>query len=638
MTVALRILPSRRSWALLLMILMHALCFAQNAVVPSSILMELGRLGVSTRGISWRISESNEQLTVYEGRHGASFFIIANKDYADYVECPILAFSNNHGFQGTESAWKQNIILSYTEQLSQLKEKGEKATIYHHTSQVFGDKKHEIKPLLRTTWGQDYPYNAHCPIVIAPYTRQLTGCVATAMSQLMYYYKYPAKGYGVFHSGDANGTYSIDFSKKAIAWDKLLPSYPTAPSGKREFNDIADLMNTNARAVSSHFQSNATSANLLAARSILTNHWSYSTSCKFIKDIKIDVAASLIYDNLSSKMPVIISGGSHAFICDGYKDGFYHLNLGWQGAADGYYKLLISNNINERTVKHHVIKEILCDITPDTQPNVVHRAFHVEKAGTLYSIIPDTEKRRINSLKLTGTLNEDDIALLRMMMGATDAWKTESVIRGAVNWTGVLQYLDLSEVKFVSSKTKPFLRIRVGEGSLSWGNRTFLLDGTANKDFTDMMKTPLGHGRGYRYNAYNNMSCLEFFIVPNAIAPMMFYDCMNLKEILLPQKTKAVMSYAFQMCGSMETINLPKATQQIESAAFADCYLLREVIVSQEPTEVYRALFPYKTEGKYGDTKGDLHQGIFTGNNIHTCRGIMLNGNILPSVKYEKKY
>lgn len=51
-----------------------------------------------------------------------------------------------------------------------------------------------VEQMVHTTWGQDTPYNDKCPKLDGKLT--LTGCVATAMSQIMNYFKYPEKGTG----------------------------------------------------------------------------------------------------------------------------------------------------------------------------------------------------------------------------------------------------------------------------------------------------------------------------------------------------------------------------------------------------------------------------------------------------------
>lgn len=60
------------------------------------------------------------------------------------------------------------------------------------------------------------------------------------------------------------------------------------------------------------------------------------------------------YQNLSEYKPIMVTGGGHAFICDGYSmDGLFHFNLGWDGYADGYYPLsgVMNLPVNEAFVE-----------------------------------------------------------------------------------------------------------------------------------------------------------------------------------------------------------------------------------------------------------------------------------------------
>ena len=85
----------------------------------------------------------------------------------------------------------------------------------------------EVQPLVTTKWGQDgtkkkeqlcIHYNLYCPYDTAAEKNTLTGCVATAMAQLMRYWRYPAHGAGAYTYRHAvYGTISADFEKFNLA-------------------------------------------------------------------------------------------------------------------------------------------------------------------------------------------------------------------------------------------------------------------------------------------------------------------------------------------------------------------------------------------------------------------------------------
>ena len=116
----------------------------------------------------------------------------------------------------------------------------------------------------------------------------------------------------------------------------------------------------------------------------------------------------------------------------------------------------------------------------------------------------------------------------------------------------------------------------------------------------------------------------------------MFFDCQNLKEIVLPKNLKKILGGAFQWCNSLTRVNLPPTVKAVEAGAFAECYLLQEVVVETIPTETYHHVFPFKKTGRYGQFVENRHQGIFEGNNCYTCRGLVKDGAVVPSLKYKR--
>lgn len=216
------------------------------------------------------------------------------------------------------------------------------------------EAKKDIAPLLGgIKWDQESPYNDMCPILDGK--KSATGCVATAMAQVMYMYQWPEKGCG---KNEYEFTYldsfyrvktfelSRDFSQSTYQWDKMLKTYD-GNATKEQKDAVAQLMydcgaasNMDYGPTSGTYEYNAVSA--------LVKNFSYDTSiCEerrcYYDD---DVWENMVYENLSKGMPLIyvgaISGGAaHAFVCDGYKadDNMYHINWGWGGLDDGYFLL-----------------------------------------------------------------------------------------------------------------------------------------------------------------------------------------------------------------------------------------------------------------------------------------------------------
>ena len=610
--------------------------------LPADVQARLERLGLDMRRGRWQVQLSFPELQIYENAARSSFFIVATAEYAPYLQNPVLAYSTESGFRVTESSWKNNLIQSYQQQLRQLK--GQTPLLSsqrgNDMNPILGSGRAEVlSPLIKTKWGQDYPYNLQCPL-IASNIHQLTGCVATAMSQLMYYHQYPKTGRGRYVGGTERQRTDIQFETVSPQWGSMLLEYSRFSNSKENPAAVAQLMSVNAKAVSSDFRITNTSSDHLAARTVLVNYWNYAPTCKFIRSERQSVLIEMINQDLDQRLPVMVTGGEHSYLCDGRNGDFYHFNLGWGGDANGYFRFLVDERVDEVKLATPVMQEIVCGICPDREHKVQKQALTLSKPGLLASVLAKQtiSKELVTNLKLTGPLNGADVALLRRMAGATDGWNREAVSIGPedARWTGQLAVLDLSEATFVKDDKHPYLRIKAQKGRFNWQKKEYVVDELTDEEYRKFIKRYVGHGDGYSYAEYAGERCVEFYLLPRTLSPLMFFDCQNLRDIILPRNTKTILCGAFQWCNSLTKVELPVSVKEIEAGAFAECYLLEEVVVKTVPIETCHHVFPFKKTGRYGQFVGNRHQGIFEGNNRMTCKGLVKDGVVLASLKYKK--
>ena len=218
-----------------------------------------------------------------------------------------------------------------------------------------------VQPLIKSIWNQDAPFNNLCPAY--ENKRTFTGCVATAMAQVMYYHQWPPQGQGSNSYEDQVGDQgegteellSRDFSESVYQWDQMLPDYTNSYSIEQG-EAVARLMADCGIAVNMHYGSRATgsAAHTIAARDALVNHFDYDATAQFVFRDKYtgDEWEQLLVDELNAARPVMYAGngkgGGHEFVCDGYNsDGYFHFNWGWSGHGNGYF-LLTSLNPSEQ--------------------------------------------------------------------------------------------------------------------------------------------------------------------------------------------------------------------------------------------------------------------------------------------------
>lgn len=204
-----------------------------------------------------------------------------------------------------------------------------------------------IEPLLgETQWGQNKPYNDLCPIVDGQ--RSVAGCVATALSQIMYKHKYPARGQGNHSYKLRNGTeVSADFSKATYDWDNMLPQYKGSSYTAEQANAVAELMFHVGVACNMQYSSTASGSSSGIALQGLNRYFGYDAGIiPLPKDyIPENQVLEGIASDLKEGRPVYISAYTtnyegHAFVCDGMQsNGYIHINWGWTGTADGYFSI-----------------------------------------------------------------------------------------------------------------------------------------------------------------------------------------------------------------------------------------------------------------------------------------------------------
>lgn len=245
------------------------------------------------------------------------------------------------------------------------------------------DDREPISPLLTTKWNQDAPYNDLCPMVQG--RRSVTGCVATAMAQVLNYYKYPAKGEGTVKykidvTRDETGNiisgtdWEFDFGNTAFDWNEMLDTYDSKATDAQK-KAVATLMSACGASVEMNYSPQESGAQSAYAPQALINHFGYSNSTYVAMRENYDLEKweELVYNQLSANGPLLYSGisatGGHAFVCDGYNgDGYFHFNWGWGGMSDGYFRLTAldpsSQGIGGSSSGYNFQQTLVCDMKP----------------------------------------------------------------------------------------------------------------------------------------------------------------------------------------------------------------------------------------------------------------------------------
>ena len=261
-----------------------------------------------------------------------------------------------------------------------------------------------VGPLVQTKWDQGSPYNMYVP------NGYPTGCVATAMAQLMKYWEWPVQGTGE-HSYIWNGqTLSANFGETTYDWDNMLNVYTMGNVTPENRQAVALLMSHCGISVDMMYASDGSGAYSPDVPIAISNYFSYSDQATHIgkSGYTYDEWVALLKSNIDQHIPLYYSGqgedGGHAFICHGYdNDGLFYFNWGWGGNSDGWF--LIDGNKFEFNSGQAIIYDFIPDFVYNKMPQAVENL----------SVTIDNDVSRIGHLSWTNpvkTMTDEPLAAL----------------------------------------------------------------------------------------------------------------------------------------------------------------------------------------------------------------------------------
>ena len=301
---------------------------------------------------------------IFNASNGKGFAIVSGEDRLQ----PIVGYSENHQFpdNGKLPEGLSDFLNAYAEMVEQIRNGAELPVQVSYNANYAPS----VAPMLVSQWGQGAPYNllcptdstgAHCP----------TGCVATAISQIMYYWKWPEAGMGT-GTATFNGSPITGSLEHAYDWGSMLPHTADFMSQASQ-QAVSQLMYDAGLAVNMTYTmegSGAYSPMVAMYRNfsyvpttLRTRHRECYSSDEWINFIKEELNnGRLIYHAASSPTGGGDDAAGHAFVIDGYNESNYlHVNWGWDGYFDGYYDMA---QLNPGQYKFTDSQEILTGIQP----------------------------------------------------------------------------------------------------------------------------------------------------------------------------------------------------------------------------------------------------------------------------------
>ena len=296
--------------------------------------------------------------------------------------------------------------------------------------------RHFVAPLVTSRWNQGDPYNLTCPDYYksdGTKGRPASGCTATAIAQVMYYYRYPSETKSSIPS--LTNTYKVTSAtgtttNKTVTarsvprgtpldWDHMRDRYEGGET-EEERLAVANLMLYCGQMVQMDYGSSS-SANPSMASTGLYKYFGYDDGCYVADrgDYKLDDWIQLLYTELSTGHPLIYtgvsSGGAHAFVVDGFDgDNLFHVNWGWGGSSDGWFLITVMNpgdntgiGASSSSDGYSMGQYILAGLgLPDDEKALPH------KCMTITDVKVSGSSVSANYINWTGTSNNFNVCLM----------------------------------------------------------------------------------------------------------------------------------------------------------------------------------------------------------------------------------
>ena len=268
-----------------------------------------------------------------------------------------------------------------------------------------------VAPLLATRWDQGDPYNFLTPVIGENHTP--TGCVATAMAQVMKYFSYPSqgKGQGYYTLSGAENRYPGEISN-TYDWELMMDDYSEVVLTDEIRLPVAKLMQDAGLASHMNYSSSGSGTQTQYAALGMAYNFSYDSlaircfSRNFFDDAEW---MSIIYDELAHGRPLLYGArdttfGGHEFVLDGVdEEGRIHINWGWSGNGDGFFDFADLNPMTRNTMYHfNLDQDMIFGFRCNPEPTVDEKYQSLWCTSDDYSLTVQSDKNKLSVNLLTG--------------------------------------------------------------------------------------------------------------------------------------------------------------------------------------------------------------------------------------------
>ncbi len=523
---------------------------------------------------------------IFNSTDGNAFVIIAGEDRAEQV----LGYGDGAVDVNNIPCGMRWLLEMYKEQIEYLH--SHPGLEIENSSPSLKDANIQYLPLLTCDWSQGTPYNNQCPEFEGE--RCVTGCVATAMAQVMYFWRYP-------ESCPSIPGYKLSWVQlptlpaTTFIWNKMLDIY-TGHYTESQAEAVAKLMRYCGQSCSMNYGvdgSGAYVSSQLAGMKLM----GYNRNASMVekKNYSVETWNSMMLRELADGYPILYSGsgqaGGHAFVLDGY-DGSqnkYHVNWGWASTGNGYFAL---GAFNVRDYSFNSDQQMLVRIYPSTMPKPNPR-YDFEEGGIYYNYdangidaVVTCESSKFNTysgeIVVPSKVTHNGKTMTVTAIG-------DDAFRDCVNLTKVtlpssIKHIGAHAFRSASALTE----IVLSAGLESIGNQSFTNCISLQRVYLPSSVREIG------YKAFLNCSGLNrvdidniqswidirldgYYSSPLLYAHRLFVNGHEVKHLEIPESNTTLADYKFAGFSGMTSLSLPAGLTNIGKSTFAGCSSLTMV-------------------------------------------------------------
>lgn len=414
-------------------------------------------------------------------------------------------------------------------------------------------------PLLSTQWGQDAPYNDKCPIVYG--TRAKTGCVATAMAQIINYEK------------KSNHVPEIP-DYLCEVYMPPLPEYDF-DLGNLDNEGIATLMLYCGQSVKMGYGAEESGAAPQDVPDALRSYFGWEQGVRVMDrgEYNDDHWNRMVKEEIAAGHPLFYSAvsetsGWHAFVIDGIAEDLFHVNWGWDGYMDGYFSFQPFADDN----KSEFVNMQWMVTTRDDDPSADIITYGTTINGINYQL-------------------NDDLTAAVLPLKDGEKYRGELVIPSYVDYEGQTYRVNyFGPNAFAKCEHLEAISIPATIEGQEWR----IFEGCINlhkvnvEDMTAFIKldiagwwtgSPLWEGA----DLYLNGELVKDLVIPEGIEEVgycKFAHCTSIESITMPSTMKVTGLYSFANCPNLKRVDmLHSSLETLGDMSFVNDVSIEEIIL-----------------------------------------------------------